>query len=231
MSYSTYDLLLEESMFERMYVEPELLKTTVEVLGRLRARQFYDPNFADAVFQKGQRFQLTLTDAWGFLQAYMNVLTGRWRIAAVTVGDTPLRDKETEGNNARLQGLAPHFGAVFEGGAGDHDGSFWWHDHLHLGGPLRINDKPVDGPPVTVGPDKVILEVGCQDVGKTLTLMHQYKALARWPYGSDRMWIFYDCSENRSGFSPIETSCTHDKEQGWSCMYSDLPCPDAVGCP
>lgn len=220
MSSSTYDLSLEENMAKRLSAEPELAKTVAEVLGRLRDRKFYETAFVDAVFQKWERFPITFTDAYGFMLAYTNVLTGRWRIARVTVGETPLADKETESNNARLRGLNPQFGANFLGGPGDHDGSFWWHDHLHLGGSVLVNDQIVDGAPITVGPGQVALEVGYQAVGKTLTMMHQNRSMARWPYDSDSIWIFCNCTETRGRFNRIETSCKYDEPRGWPCAYS-----------
>ena len=219
MSRSTYDLSLEESMASRLSAEPELAKTAAEVLGRLRARSFYEPAFVDAVFQKWDRFPITLTDAYGFMLAHANVLSGRWRLARVTVGQGPSADKEREENNTRLFQLNPQFGAEFWGGAGDHDGCFWWHDHLHLGGAILADDKVIDGPPIAIGPRRVDLEVGYQAVGKTLFMMRQQGAIARWPYHSESVWILFDCTERRQRCRPIETECKYDEDRGWPCAY------------
>lgn len=216
MSLSTYDLALEENMARRLSAEPDLGKITAEVLKRLRAREFYEPAFVDAVFQKWGRYPITFTDAYGFMLAYTNVLLGRWRIARVTVGETPFSDASKDANNTRLKGLNAQFGAEFWGGAGDNDGDFWWHDHLHLRGKLLVNEQCVEGPPFTVGPDRIALEVGTQAVGKTLAMMRQQRGLARWPYGSDCIWVFYDCARG----SRIETTCVYDEERGWPCSYT-----------
>ena len=222
MSRSSYDLSLEESLAKRLSAEPDLAKTTAEVLGRLRARTFYETAFVEAVFQKWDRFPITFADAYGFMLAYTNVLTGRWRVARITVGDVPCADKETAENNARLRGLNAQFGAEFLGGPGDHDGAFWWHDHLHLGGRILIDDHLVDGEPITLGPGRIALEVGYQAVSKTLMMMRQNRAVARWPYHSDCIWIFCDCSETRERFSPIEVTCKYDEERGWPCSYTRI---------
>jgi len=219
MSHGMYDRGLEENMARRLSEEPALAKTVAEVLKRLRNREFYDPSLVDAVFQKWERYPINFTDAYGFMLAYTNVMTGRWRIARVTVGAPPLGDKAKEENNIRLRGLNPQFGAEFWGGAGDHDGTFWWHDHLHLDGRLLIDEQFTDAPPITAGPGQVMLEVGYQSVGKTLTLMRQGRGLARWPYDSDTLWILYDCTEHYR-FTSVETTCTRDEERGWPCAYT-----------
>ena len=220
MSRTSYDLALEENMARRLSREPELAKTVAEILGRLRNGDFYEPVLVEAVFQKWDRYPITFADAYGFMLAYTNILIGRWGIARVTVGDMPLPDKEIEGNNARLQGLNPQFGAEFEGGAGDHDGSFWWHDHLHLERRQLVGDQLVKGPLVTVGPRRVVLEVGYQAVGKTLMIMQHGRGLARWPYDSEHIWVFYDCSGVFSEHEVVEKSCVYNEERGWPCAYS-----------
>jgi hypothetical protein len=216
MSHSTYDRALEESMSVRLSAEPELAKTVAEVLKRLRSREFYEPAFVDAVFQKWERYPINFTDAYGFMLAYTNVLTGRWRIARVTVGAAPSADKLKDDNNAKLSGLNVQFGAEFLGGAGDHDGSFWWHDHLHLGGLILVGEELKEGNSITIGPSRVALEVGYQAVGKTLTMMHRQRGFARWPYDSDHIWVFYDCRKA----TPVEASCMLDEEHGWPCAYT-----------
>lgn len=115
MSRASYDLALEENMARRLSAEPGLAKTTAEVLGRLRDGKSYEAALVNAVFQKWSRYPINFTDAYGFMLAYTKILTGAWRLARITVGDTPLADKETEGNNVRLRRLNPQFGAEFEG--------------------------------------------------------------------------------------------------------------------
>ena len=217
---SRYRDILHERCARHLSSEPDLAKTVAQVLARLRNHEIYEQELVDAIFQKWGRFPIHFTDAYGFVLAYTEILQGRWRVARITVGEEPTKDVLTDINNARLKGLGPQFGAEFWGGKGDHDGEFWWHDHLHLGGYVLKGDELDEGPRVTVGPGKVTLEVGYQDVGKTLEMMRTQRAIARWPYDSDCLWVIADCSKHSPRFAPIETSCSYDADRGWPCAYT-----------
>lgn len=215
---SSYREILEERCAKHLSNEPDLAKTVAQVLSRLRRREVYEPELVDAIFQKWNRFPINFTDAYGFVLAYTEILQGNWRIARLTVGQEPAADARTELNNVRLKGLSPQFGAEFWGGKGDHDGEFWWHDHLHLGGYVIKGDETElsEGPRVTIGPGKIALEVGCQEVGKTLEMMREQGAIARWPYDSDCIWVL----ARSTRFAPITTSCSYDADRGWPCAYA-----------
>ena len=215
---SSYREILEERCAKHLSSEPDLAKTVAQVLSRLRKREVYEPELVDAIFQKWGRFPINFTDAYGFVLAYTEILQGRWRIARLTVGKEPAADARIELNNVRLKGLSSQFGAEFWGGKGDHDGEFWWHDHLHLGGYVIKDDDTElsEGPRVTIGPGKIALEVGYQEVGKTLEMMREQRAIARWPYDSDCIWVLA-CSTR---FAPITTSCSYDTDRGWPCAYA-----------
>jgi len=217
---SLYREILEERCAKHLSSEPDLAKTVAQVLTRLRKREIYEQELVDAIFQKWDRFPINFTDAYGFVMAYTEILQGWWRIARVTVGAEPTKDAYTEINNERLKGLGPQFGAEFWGGKGDHDGEFWWHNHLHLGGYVLKGNELGEGPRVTVEPGKISLEVGVQEVGKTLEMMRTQRAIARWPYESDCIWVLVDCSKGSSRFASIETGCEYDAERGWPCAYA-----------
>lgn len=219
---SLYREILEERCAKHLSREPDLAKTVAQVLARLRNHEIYEQELVDAIFQKWDRFPINFTDAYGFVLAYTEILQGWWRVARITVGEQPAADAQTKLNNDRLKKLGPQFGAEFWGGKGDHDGDFWWHDHLHLGGYVikDDNDELSEGRRVTVGPGKIALEVGYQDVGKTLEMMRTQRAIARWPYDSDCIWVIADCSRDSSRFASIETACRYDTDRGWPCAYT-----------
>lgn len=220
---SHYRDILDERCAQHLSREPDLAKTIAQILARLRNHEIYEQPLVDAIFQKwSRRFPITFTDAYGFALVYTEILHGRWRLAKIHVGNGPAGDAQSEINNERLKGLDPQFGATFWGGPGDHDGEFWWHDHLHLGGYVLKDGetKPSEGPRITVGPEKIALEVGYQEAGKTLEMLDTQRAIARWPYESDCIWVIVNCSKRGSRFAPIETSCSYDANLGWPCGYA-----------
>jgi hypothetical protein len=61
--------------------------------------------------------------------------------------------------------------------------------------------------------------VGYQEVGKTLEMMRQQRAIARWPYDSDCIWVMVDRSKDSVPFTAVDTSCRYDPDRGWPCAY------------
>jgi hypothetical protein len=228
---NTYDTMLKGVMHDTFERHPEFAGDVSVILGRLRRRDFYDLELVDAIFQKWERFPLDLVDAYGFAMVYSLILSGKVRLARIPIGSSPYPDKETDLNNAGLAGLPPQFSADFDGGTADHDGHFRWHGHVHLGGPILPDPgactKPtcssclVEGPTVTIdGPQSVPLEVGYQSAAKTLSMlgMGQF-SVARWPYGSETLWLMCRVADAPFGCEPFtvtDTVCTRD-DHGWPC--------------
>ena len=223
MSSSTYTQILHGAFTRAVVKRPSLAALSAEVLGRLRGRTYYEPELVDAIFQKWDRFPLTIEDAYGFLLVYCDMMIGQIRIARVHVGFRPGADKDVAGNQAKLlAGLQPQFGASFWGGAGDHDGDFAWHDHLHLGGYINVNGVLVDGPEVTVPAGNLALEVGYQEVGKTFSMLREQRGVARWPYDSEDIWVLYRVrNDDEVLVESMPTTCVRD-EDGWPCARTRI---------
>jgi len=202
-------------MARRFCTEPDLARTTAEVLQRLRSRNYYEQGLVDAVFQNWVRRPVTFVDAYAFMLIYCKIVTGEFRIARIPVGETPGADADTADNNAKLQQLAPQFSAEFWGGCTDHDGWFTWHDHLHVGGYINVDHKLVVGPEIAIAPRRLQLEVGTQSAAKTLYMLNAGRGIARWPYDSDDLWVICD----PTAFSRVETVCQRD-DDGWPCSRS-----------
>lgn len=207
---------IEQAMAREFARNPELAKTTAEVLARLRRGGYYEQGLVDAIGQPGTKYDVTsdytVTDAFAFLLVYSQLVTGTFRWARICAHATPYGDRAVEENNAGLAQLSPQFYANFVGGAGDHDGDFGWYDHIHLGGCINKNGRLVDGPNVTVKASCVPLEVGTQSFAKTWVMLRQNRGVARWPYGSEDVWLLCDPET----FSTVETDCMPD-EDGWPC--------------
>jgi len=220
---TVHGTVFEDVMSDRLAKHPEIATTVAEVMGRLRNRTMYEQGLVDAILQKWERSPVNFYDAYGFLNAYALIVLGHWRVAKIHIGSGPAGDNAAEENNRRLQGLNPQFSAVFDGGWGDHDGMFRWHDHLHLGGHVCVDGELVDGPELAIGPGSISLEVGTQAVSKTLFQMHEQGAIARWPYNSDYIWVIVDCTQRKRTrarrFPEVTTSCEYDDELGWPCAY------------
>jgi len=209
-----YETGLEEIMARDLCEHPELATTIAQVLARLRRGNYYEQELVDAIFQKW-RWPCTFADAFAFTKVYSELVNNgnpMLRMVRIRVGATPCSDKARDENNRRLKGLSPQFSAQFWGGCGDHDGWFGWHDHLHLCGNVNVDGALVEGPTVTVSAHKLPLEVGTQSAAKTLHMVMRNFGVARWPYGSDDVWVI--C--NVRLLPRASATCVPDSD-GWPC--------------
>lgn len=112
-----------------------------------------------------------------FLEVHTAIISEMVEIVDIGVIGTPFGDRRKKKNNDRLSKLGYPFFGEFEGGRGECDGVVTWEEPIMIGG--REYGENLYAP----------LEVG--DTLATTTLWHLMTEglLARWPYGSDSIYI------------------------------------------
>jgi hypothetical protein len=208
----SYERPINARMAREFAAEPAWAALVAETLQRLNTGfPGYEPALTRAIFQNHFP-QISVVDAFAFATVYANLVTGRWRWARIHVGAVPGPDRDQEGNQAKLGGLAGQFQAAFHGGLGDHDGVFSWHDHAHVGGYVIEGSEKVAGPSIALAAWSTMLEVGTQSAAKTLWMLERQQAVARWPYDSEDIWLL--C--NPAGLPRAVASCIQGTH-GWPC--------------
>lgn len=109
------------------------------------------------------------------------VRAGDVRAVLIPVGMTPSRDRHREGNGRKLtEGLPSEFTAsVYDGTDHDGDGLLGW-------GPGTLSSWCTSAP----------LEIGYTDASRTVLHLLESGRVARWPYGSEDVWLFSFTTED-----------------------------------
>lgn len=161
-------------------------------------------DFIEVCFQGRER--PTPADAYGFAQVHAAKMRGAIAMAEIHLDAEPGEDRERQRNNDALRaglhgadalvttqtgeqefvGLAdaPLFDGEFIGGAGDADGWIRWNAPLEMC--VFRDERPSS---VVVEPRKIPLEVGTTSLGSTMRHLMFDRAVARWPYGHDRLTL------------------------------------------
>lgn len=177
---------------------PEWYGVLAEYQHRLKKR-FYPQWEVDMFFDHwGNHFDIY--DAYCFARLHADMGEGRIAVCRANVGETPFPDRNRARNNQVLQCLPIPFRGEFYG-AHDYecDGFLAWDK------PIVVTVPSVTPFQTIIAPQQATLEVGYQDIHKTLgTLVEdsQYGAsgngyLARWPYGYESVFLIV---RNNHGF-------------------------------
>jgi hypothetical protein len=155
---------------------------------------WYDAAWQDVFFQVYSR-PLTLEDAFGFALCWSDLVAGKIAYCRLDIGHRPHRDSAVESNNRlldKLKHLSDDTGEIdlfeghFQGGAGDNDG--WVRAkraitmNCHDAASQKLNI-------VKAAAEQYPLEVGYTEVGTTLGHLRREGMLARWPYGSESIYL------------------------------------------
>jgi hypothetical protein len=119
------------------------------------------------------------------------VATGKVAKLTIPVDASPGRDADREGNQRRLtEGLPPEFTAkVYAGNSHDGDALLSW--------PQEAVMPWIDGygneseRPLCAWTNSAPLEIGHTDASRTFLHLTEDGIVARWPYGSDDIWLFF----------------------------------------
>lgn len=136
------------------------------------------------VFRNDRRTRYDVVDAYWFIQMHVRLCQEKILFARVDLGKEPAKDDDKRWNNDVLSQAPVPFGGRFKGLAGGNDGEWKWSKTLALPGGKSI-------PPMSVP-----LEVGSTEGETTVRHLIESRALARWPYHSKWVYIFYVCDED-----------------------------------
>jgi len=182
--------------------DPEWARTWARYLVALQSGSF--PQwYVDMILQRGERSDYTLYDAYAFSQVHTLIHTGWAAWVELHIGREPHCDADADGNNRALSfAPASQFRASFQGGAGPSDGWLEWRRPIQM----QIESRLDITRQVTIQPRRVPLEVGFTEASTTLDHLLTEFGLARWPYGSESIWLMAkpDDSEDEGAPEPAQ---------------------------
>lgn len=178
---------------------PLLFKTAKQ----LREKSYYATWYVDILFQKFGRFPADIYDAYCFLQVHSMIQCGDLMSVYVDVGKEPEADKNIEYNDGVLKNLSYPFSGTFYGGLGDQDGRLSWLGDIKVNRTNHttdLTDEEVEQCNKQCSHVQVVdfnghadqsapLEVGYTQAWTTLLHLKRSGSLARWPYGSTKIWL------------------------------------------
>lgn len=211
-----------ERLLEKFQRSPEAVRTLIElrnrhIAGGLDEGGIWGSGYADAL-GSSSRFQPSrwpLHQHAAFLELHALIGSGRVAFTYISTGGAPGADADRKGNAAKLADTCHPFAAALnmtQNGAAC-DGRLRWSEPLEISRPtgsffyedacVRATQTPVMRPTVRA-PGSAPLEVGDSWPSRTLMHLWQYGAVARWPYGSDLIWLFlsYGYGQGRRAQEP-----------------------------
>lgn len=208
-------------LLEKYQRNPDAVRTLIELRnrhidGELDEGGIWGSGYADAL-GSSSRFQpirWPLYQHAAFLELHALVGSGRAAYTYIGTGGTPGADADRIGNAAKLAETCPPFEAslVMGQNGAAYDGHLRWGEELEISRPTgaffyedtcqQVTQTPLVRP-ATQAPGLAPLEVGDSWPSRTLMHLWQYGAVARWPYGSDLIWLFlsYDYGQGRQARS------------------------------
>jgi hypothetical protein len=220
-SYSSgYHAFMRDHIDHILMEEPEFAAVCYQYIKDLRGGSF-DQELVDAIFQPWERHYINIYDAYLFASIWTGLCYGEILWTSLEIGETPGKDKAVAENNQVLESIQLKtwykrtldqqqsttdvtFWAHFKGGNGIGDGVLAWEKPLTVGvnspiyGPLELQAEPGSAP----------LEVGYTRISTTMYHLNHERCLARWPYNSTSLYIFY-CTEQWP--SPWTTSSSRQE--------------------
>lgn len=119
------------------------------------------------------------------------IATGKVTKLTIPVDASPGRDADRTGNQRRLtEGLPSEFTAeVYEGNSHDGDALLSWSQDCVM--PWIDGYGNESERPLCAWTDSAPLEIGHTDASRTFLHLAEGGIVARWPYGSDDIWLFF----------------------------------------
>lgn len=179
-----YGKVTKEHVEELIRENPEWLYILYETREKVK-KGFFPQDIVDAF---GQYFYgPEIEEYHSFAQLWRHLCEGDLLATRVRVGRGPLKDEFVADNADALAGVTWVYWEVeVWGGTADHDG------FINLKSPLVFDDflNPQKSYVHEVDGDSFPLEIGYQTWSKTLINLRMLGRLARWPYGSEYVWLF-----------------------------------------
>ncbi len=145
------------------------------------------PGWYTSIFFQSDPIQnpFSIYDAYGFAYLHTELTIGKIVYGVLHLGNKPSSDRHQIEMNKKLQSLCPPFKGQFWGGNRSEDGEIIVDHPIELSITTKDNNVVVKS---VVG--RFPLEIGVTSVFKTFThLATGAKRLARWPYGSEDIYL------------------------------------------
>ncbi|CAM5626260.1 hypothetical protein STENM36S_08725 [Streptomyces tendae] len=205
-------MTVHEDMAEALWEDIQESPETVAAMFRLRNRHIrgemdeggvYGTGYADALGSSA-RFQpkkWPLAQHAAFINIHALIGAGDVAFTCISTGGTPGADADRAGNARKLADTMSPFQAeldMHQNGA-DSDGVIRWDEPLKISrstgahfypSVCRKQEYSLVTYPTVRKAGSAPLEVGDSWPSRTLMHLHQYGAVARWPYGSKLIWLF-----------------------------------------
>lgn len=119
------------------------------------------------------------------------IATGKVAKLTIPVGATPGRDADREGNQRRLnEGIPSEFTAeIYEGNSHDGDALLSWPEDSVMAWIDGYGNETEA--PLCQWAHSAPLEIGHTDASRTMLHLAEGGIVARWPYGSEDIWLFF----------------------------------------
>jgi hypothetical protein len=140
-------------------------------------------SYVDVFFQRTAQDVLSFDYAYVFGLVHCGICDGSIVRAQIDKGCVPFPDRCISENNQVLNRDGSIFRGSFAGGTDDADGYFEWVEKIYFDKNSNVRSQ------VEVPPDRVPLEVGITKPSRTLLHLVQERAIARWPYGSESIFV------------------------------------------
>jgi hypothetical protein len=151
---------------------------------RLRSG-FWEKDYVNSCFQIVHG-GIDIYAAYCFAHFHSWISIGKVLMAVIEVGCEPKDDSNISGNHEALQELPEPFSAVFWGAYDDCDGYVKWSEPIEFG-QMDCTGREIV---VEIPPKSIPLEVGTTRPDTTICHIIGEHGLARWPYGSKRIYLF-----------------------------------------
>jgi len=175
--------MLRETVNERCAQDARWAMAVSRVLQGLMDG-YWDTAYVHSLVQKWNRYEYDIYDAYAFAQCHAALHMGKVLYRMIQVGAPPQPDNQVRENNRTLNQLPAPFHARFLASNQDDDGFLAWEE------PVFFESIIESVGPVEIVPGLLPLEVGYTDGSRTLLHFAQERGVARWPYGSDTIYLY-----------------------------------------
>lgn len=200
------------AVLERFEEDPDSMATLMwlrrqHIDGLLNASEEFGTGYADSL-GSSSRFspkQWPFHQHAAFLKIHALIGAGDIAYTVISTGGSPSQDAAREENAKKLDHTYGPFQAKLNMSQNhaDMDGKLVWREPLSIHRPTgeffydnqcRDAAQSILYRPATRSPGWAPLEVGDSWPSRTLLHLWQFGAVARWPYGSEVIWLFLDYS-------------------------------------
>lgn len=197
-----YDSVWNKAL--RQYVDSNMANTKyaklcTTCLSRLK-RKYYKTSYVEAIMQRQERGRedYDIYHAAAFMDIHVALCRGQVLMTTLEVGQAPSGNLSVDKNQHVLDMLMQaritstgdkpevirFMGQYAASSQSGNDGFLWWNGTVRFG-------NHTSGKYAEVSNGKLPLEVGFTAPSITISHLSQDGGLARWPYGSTRIWLFY----------------------------------------